>query len=379
MTYGDITIELEMEGEWLIPDEITTFWVRFYSRAWNGTEWAFSGGQNYAFEVEQTSELYGFGPGWQTFTRSVDDWNETNWQGTFYPEEVYKFRVDCVTWDAGLTPYRFGISYMDIVAPECPDDLDGDDDVDLADLATLLGVYGCDAKTLTPIFDSGGFESYAYGDLPGQSGFEDQSYDEHPEDELIVPMPQVIDDPTGGGMGKVVEMDPPHDPADYSGWTGFWLPLGQTIGTGVVAIEWDQYRPDTGDNVWMSYDLDWDGWWAIEWDSGGMSAYEWQELRWPTIDVWQHIRYTFDLDNQMARLEIDGDPREAAIPDDAGLEGLYMDITDTFVEGDGPLYLDNLKIGTLPAWECAVDYDEDGDTDLADLAELLGSYGCGTE
>ena len=53
-------------------------------------------------------------------------------------------------------------------------------------------------------------------------------------------------------------------------------------------------------------------------------------------------------------------------------------MTDTSIEGDGPLYIDNLKMGTLNALFCDVDYDGDGDTDLSDLAELLGAYGCGT-
>jgi hypothetical protein len=380
MTYGDITITLQIEGDWLIPDETTGFWVRFYSRAWNGTEWVFSGAQNYAYDVEQTSELYGFGPGWQTFTRSVDDWNETNYWGPFYPDQVYKFRVDCVTWDPGLTPYRFGISYLDIVAPECPNDLDDDDDVDLADLAILLGEYGCNSYTITPVFDTNGFEDYDYGDLPGQDGFQDMSSDAHPGDPYVVIPPQVIDDPTGSGMGKVVEMDPPHDPDDYSGWSGFYRPLDAPATTGVFSIVWDQYRPDGGDNVWISDDPNWDGWWSIEWDSSGagsISTYEWQEFIALTFNTWQHIQYKYDLDNDVVILVVDDIVKQVSYGDPDGIEGLYMDITDTFVEGDGPIYIDNLKIGTLNALDCDIDYDDDGDTDLADLAELLGEYGCG--
>ena len=140
LSRGDITMELQVEGDYLDPGEFTSVWARFYSRVWNDDteQWEFSGWRNYHFIVEHTSQLQGFGPGWQVFTLDVDDWDGGS--GPFHPDQVYMFRLDGMLWDP---PARLGISHCEIVAPECPNDLDGDDDVDLADLAALLSEYGC--------------------------------------------------------------------------------------------------------------------------------------------------------------------------------------------------------------------------------------------
>jgi hypothetical protein len=364
MTYGDITITLQMEGDWLIPDETTGFWVRFYSRAWNGTEWAFSGGQNYFYDVEHTSELYGFGPGWQTFTRSVDDWNETDWLGPYYSDQIYKFRVDCVTWDPGLTPYRFGISYLDIVAPECPDDIDGDDDVDLADLAMLLGEYGC-MPVESALYDTAGFEAFSPGDLNGQDGWEAV---------IGAGLHQIIADPTASGMGQVLELDA----AFTDDLIAVQRLLDAPVTDNIIVYEWDQYRPDLDENIWMCDDYNYDGWWSLQWDQtldivpgpiwgGGIPL---------TAGVWQHIRFDLDLTNGSASVSVDGsDPATMNYTFD-DIKGIELEIQGTDAgTGQGPIYFDNLVVKLRQI--CPIDYDEDGDTDLSDLAQLLGSYGCG--
>ena len=371
MSAGDITIELQIEGEWMIPEETTGFWARFLSRVWNeGTgEWEFSGSQNYFYDVEHTSELYGFGPGWQTWTRSVDSWEETNGWGPFYEDQVYMLRLDCVTWGFDLTPYRFGISYLDIVVPECPDDLDGDDDVDLADLALLLGEYGC-TLTTTVLYDSGGFEGFTDGDIDGQDGWQNVGNDS---------TGIVMDDPTGGGMGKVVQLDATNG---TGGLVAIQRLIDTPVTTDIVLYEWDQYRDDLGDNVWLCDEVNYDGWWAIQWDISDphitTAAYWYAPGCEIHAGVWEHVCYELNLDTGKARVQVDGgewsDSNNFTTDD---IKGTEFEISDTEIEGDGAMYLDNVTMAVQAT--CPVDYDEDGDTDLADLAQLLGSYGCGTE
>ena len=358
--------------------EYADFWLRLISSAPdpnNPGQWLQAGAQNYAFSIVACD-------GWQAYTVDINDWNETDAGGPFDPNHVFAMVLDHVDWTTDFHPCSIGFDEIEFLTPECPRDLTGDDDVDLNDLADLLSEYGCDSATITPGFDSGGFETYSYGDLPGQNGFQDMSFDADPNDALVVIPPQVIDDPTGSGMGKVVEMDPPHepDPNDYSGWSGYYRPLDAPVTTGLFSIAWDQYRPDGGDNVWISDDPVWDGWWAIEWDSSGagsLSTYEWQEFIPLTFNTWQHIQYKYDLDNDIVVLIVDGVVKQVSYADPDGIEGLYTDITDTFVTGDGPIYIDNLIMGTLVDWECPIDYFSDGKTGLDDLAHLLGQYGCG--
>lgn len=366
MSIGDITVTLQMEGDWLIPDETTGFWIRFLSRVWNEDlgEWEFSGSQNYYYDVEHTSELYSFGPGWQTFTRDVDSWDETDGWGTFYDDQVYKFRIDCVTWGYDLTPYRFGVSYLDIVVPECPDDLDGDDDVDLADLAALLGEYGCTPDD-TDLYNSGGFEAFTLGDLNGQDGWEAIYGDG---------LHQIIDDPTGAGMGQVLELDADHT----DDLIAVQRLLDTPVTDEVVVYAWDQYRPDLDENVWICDDYAYDGWWAIEWDqtadiSPGPQYGNGVPL---TAGVWEHVIFELNLTDGTAMVTVDDSEPVLINHTFDDIKGIELEIQGTD-EGDnhGPIYFDNVVVKQRQI--CPIDYDEDGDTDLADLAQLLGSYGCG--
>lgn len=379
-TYGDFTIRLQWTSEFYIPDETVTFFFRAYSRQWNETtqQWELAGQQNYAFSVIQGPP--GGPPGWQEWIVNVNDWTES--QPNYNPEQVYLFVLDAIVWDQSLTPWSWGIEHFELIVPECPRDLDGDDDVDLSDLADLLSDYGCDSVTIDAWYDSMGFESFTLGDLPGQQGFIDMTSDDDPSDPYVVLPPQIIDDPTGSGMGKVIKMDPDHDPGDgeFSGWSGFYKALDAPATSGYFSIAWDQYRTDGGDNVWIADDSSFDTWWAIEWDSSGsgaISTYEWNEFIPLTFNVWQHIQYKYDLDTGIVVLLVDDVVKEYAFADTDGIEGLYMDITDSFVVGDGPIYIDNLRMGALSDWDCPVDYDQNGLTNLADLADLLSVYGCG--
>ena len=58
------------------------------------------------------------------------------------------------------------------------------------------------------------------------------------------------------------------------------------------------------------------------------------------------------------------------------IKGIELEIQGTEAgSSHGPVYVDNLVVALRET--CPIDYDADGDTDLADLAELLASYGCG--
>ena len=359
--YGEFDITLEWYGEWWIPEEVVGFWIRIYSRMWNGTEWVYGGQQNYFFEVEQAET----GPNWQLFTRAVEDWDES--QPAFDPTQVYKFRVDSVVWGEGLIPYSFGIDHFELRVPECPNDLDGDDDVDLADLAYLLSEYGC-SPVETTLYDAGGFEGFNDGDIDGQDNWQNVGNDS---------TGTIMDDPTGGGMGKVVHMDATDG---TTGLVAIQRLIDTPVTSDVVVYEWDQYRDDLGDNVWLCDDLYYDGWWAVQWDI--TDPHTTSAAGWPGpgaeihAAVWEHVRYELNLDDGKARVQVDGgDWSEYANFATDDMKGVEFEINDTEIEGNGAIYFDNVTMSVFSI--CAIDYDNDGDTDLADLAELLGSYGCG--
>jgi hypothetical protein len=51
-----------------------------------------------------------------------------------------------------------------------------------------------------------------------------------------------------------------------------------------------------------------------------------------------------------------------------------IEIEDRAVAGNDPIYLDNVFMKQMSI--CPVDYNDDGYTDLTDLAVLLLAYGC---
>jgi hypothetical protein len=368
--YGELTIELQWYSEWWIPDEIVGFWLRVYSRAPDPNhpgDWLFSGSQNYFYEVEMSGP--GGGPGWQTWTRSVDDWDETDGWGPFIDDQVYKFRIDSVLWDADLTPYSFGISHFELVVPECPNDLDGDDDIDLSDLAMLLAEYGCSPGE-TVLYDTAGFEGYDAGDLHEQDGW-------WGDPNTFEGVAQVIDDPTGGGMGKVVILDADDNTTDD--YVFIEHAVDPPITEGITVFEWDQYRTDAGDNI---YHGNCGGWFAAEWDSasppGQLPPSGWAGGPAPSFNEWHHVRYELNLDTGFALISLDGgEPAEGTFDNSGPTTCINWGIANTAIAGDGPLYLDNIVVSRMGV--CPIDYNDDGYTDLTDLATLLADYGCGSE
>jgi len=193
------------------------------------------------------------------------------------------------------------------------------------------------------LYDSQGFESplYNLGLLPGQDLWVSDST-------AGMGDPVVINDPTGSGMGQVVEIDPPGTEAGQ--WQGAYRPAGPSL-PGVTTIEWDQYRVDTGDNFWYADHIAWDGWWAIQWDQNGQaSAQTWDFGVAIVLNKWQHVTYTFDTINQTVTVDIDGtsftSPNAMTDPD---VDGIDLEVEPTPTAGDGPVLVDNVRItGPIP-------------------------------
>ena len=135
------------------------------------------------------------------------------------------------------------------------------------------------------LYDSKGFEGPLYnpGVLPGQDGWVDDTLS--PAGYPVNPQPGILADPTGSGMGQVVEFNPVGNgyPSGGPGWSGAYRANDTGPSTGsLVVIEWDQYRDDfpagaaapDGDNFWYADNIDWGAWWGMQWDQNLMA--EWR-------------------------------------------------------------------------------------------------------
>lgn len=190
------------------------------------------------------------------------------------------------------------------------------------------------------LFNTGGFEGYTVGDLPGQDGWLDDT--SVPEYGLV----QVVDDPTGMGMGKVICMDPP---GTAGGWLGAQRPFGPSTQS-VVTIEWDQWRVDTHENLWIADSVDFGGWWAMEWDSNGQASSYYFDFGVPVgTFAWEHIIYTLDMVSGAATVEIVGTGSYTSSHPDTAIDGIVFEMEPTESGGEGgPIYIDNLVVTQTP-------------------------------
>ncbi len=190
------------------------------------------------------------------------------------------------------------------------------------------------------VYDVGGWEGYALGDLPGQFGWEEDTDGGYP-------MAQIVADPTGSGMGNVLELDPP---GNSGGWQGVAIAFGPTTAP-IVTIEWDQWRADVGDNIWYADNKDFGRFWAMQWDqNGGAFARQFNGAVALTPGQWQHISYTLDFTTGVASVDVDGAVNtDAALGAGEGpLRGWVFEMEPTAVAGDGPAYIDNLVVTEVP-------------------------------
>ena len=191
------------------------------------------------------------------------------------------------------------------------------------------------------VFDSSGFEGYAIGDLPGQFGWVEDTSGGYSA-------VQVVADPTGSSMGNVIVLDPP---GTAGGWQGVANAFGPTTAP-LVVVEWDQWRADTGDNLWYADDPDFSRFWAMQWDQNDSAFARQFNASVPlTSAAWQHITYTLDFAAGTATVDVDGSfNTDAAMPPgDGPVRGWAWELEPTEAQGEGgPTYIDNFVVNQIP-------------------------------
>lgn len=286
-----------------------------------------------------------------------------------------------------------------------------------------IKVYqGPDIDHLTLVW-SDDFEAYPEGDLPPASGWVSL----HGVGE---PAPQVVEDPTCGGQGKVLELDPVGlaDPNDPNRYCGAYHAFAQTTGD-VIVTRYKQWMQDTSEIyevMWgadpndhtrgFAYGNDWNTRrctleWLGEWDP-------WVRPNFQVDQTWEDVMYTYDFPvteasvkmADRAQLDTDwsGEPfAPTAKAAGFGIKVQHDDVSDNWprlrvnylhdmrdawqgvnahggpiVGPDGKIYYfeaenaQGAHPGSLFALRpaCSGDVDGDGDTDLSDLAALLATY-----
>ena len=172
------------------------------------------------------------------------------------------------------------------------------------------------------VFDTAGFEGYTVGNMAGQANpggtgsldannWQDDNYGTGGQGTPV----QIAADPTSGGHGNVVVIQPNGSCGGTKGIKGkLAMP---TTTDNVVTVSWDQYRGDLTDNVW--YDAQETAWYAMQWDSNKSinavgNGGPWVPL---TAGTWQHIEYAIDLINQSVTVTVDGSATATAFIDPA--------------------------------------------------------------
>ena len=236
-------------------------------------------------------------------------------------------------------------------------------------IATVLAVPGL-ASGAAILFDSQGFESplYNLGTLPGQDLWVSDVYPPG------FPNPGVIDDPTGAGMGQVVKIDCPG--VESGNHSGAYRPAGPSV-PGIVVIEWDQYRVDTGDNFWYYDHFLESGWRAYQWDQNGQASAQGHDFGVAlTINTWQHVTYTFDTINQTVSVDVDGTSYTSPNPmTDPAIDGIDMRVASTWDFGYGAVLVDNLRISERDPGGGPGDVDGNGIVDGLDLTAVIAAFG----
>ncbi|HEY3242669.1 MAG TPA: hypothetical protein VGM03_04885, partial [Phycisphaerae bacterium] len=214
------------------------------------------------------------------------------------------------------------------------------------------------------IVDTNGFTGYPLGSViglqnssNGGTGNGTWALDNAPPSGVTDP--GVANDPTGSGMGKVLSMNAA---GSGGGWQGADLQLPSATTDNIVIVSWDQWRADTGDNVWLADHLDFAGWWTLEWDSafpniprGGAYARQFNATPGPiqlTPGVWQHIEYRFDFGNGVVTVTI-GANSATEFLDIFGSETSLRGI-DLEIEGTGTTEQTGMSTPRIFEWDTGV-------------------------
>ena len=190
------------------------------------------------------------------------------------------------------------------------------------------------------------FESFTLGPVHGQDGW----VNDNVGDSAIAPV--IVNDPTGGGHGKVLRIDPPIDELDYA-WSGAFRACGNLVAEGATKLElsWDQWRTDFIDNLWIVENPDLTGWQAQEWD-GSMYPISTDLLPSTALSdqQWQNIRLAFDV--QAGTLEGFVDNVSFGVATGQTFDkfrGMDFQVMVTYGGVNGPNYIDNVNLTPEPA------------------------------
>ncbi len=194
------------------------------------------------------------------------------------------------------------------------------------------------------------FEGYALGPVAGQDGWVLDNSGAGAVD------PVIAADPTGGGHGKVLQIDP-NDFNVEGGWSGAFRGVGDLIAEGVTAfsVSWDQWRTGLGDNVWFAEDISFGGWWGLEWDQDqhihAISNFGAPDTA-LTAQVWQNVRFDFDAVAGTVTGFLDGVSYGTATGQTfATFRGIDLENEGSPADGglNGPNYIDNVSVTPEPA------------------------------
>ncbi len=191
-----------------------------------------------------------------------------------------------------------------VLIDDCADGEDGPLYID----NLVISTNGVSVDPLVIALDVGGFEGYTPGTIVGQvnsaqggTGLRDATWVEVGN---LTGVLDIIADPTGAGKGQILSMDVPG--SCDQGITAVWAQFDKILNgdglvnsNGTIVIEFDQYRTDQGDTIWMSHSADYGQWWSYQPAQGGtITTKHWGP---PGVSIttgqWQHITFTFDLLN----------------------------------------------------------------------------------
>jgi hypothetical protein len=189
------------------------------------------------------------------------------------------------------------------------------------------------------------FESFVLGPVNGQYGW----VNDNVGDSAVAPV--IVNDPTGGGHGKVLRIDPPTDELDYA-WSGAFRACGNLVAEGATKFElsWDQWRTGFADTLWIVENPDLTGWQAQEWH-GAIYPISTDVLPSAALTAhqWQNIRLAFDV--QAGTLQ--GFLNNVSFGVATGksftkFRGMDFQVMVEYGGVDGPNYIDNVNLTVVP-------------------------------